>query len=168
MSRTGRAFALVLVFAAALDLGADDKKPDGKKDDKKEEFKLTEDEQGIIDLTNAERTGAETKLKPLKMNQKLMVAARKHAENMAMQDKLEHVLDDKNPADRVKAAGYKYKLVGENIAWGGKTPKVVVGGWMESEPHRKNILTPEYTEIGVGMVKNAKGEPYWAQVFGKQ
>ena len=38
---------------------------DGKKDDKKDEFKLTEDEQAVIDLTNAERKKAEKDGKPL-------------------------------------------------------------------------------------------------------
>jgi uncharacterized protein YkwD len=139
----------------------------GKKDDKTDEFKLTRDEQAITDLTNAAREKADQELKPLKMNPKLMEAARKHAENMAAQDKLEHVLDEKTPSDRVKATGYKPRAVGENIAFRG-TAKETVADWMDSEPHRKNILNPDYTEIGVAVVKNAKGERYWVQVFGKQ
>ena len=167
MSRLGHILALFLVFVAVLLVSADGK------DDKKDAIKLTEDEQSVIDLTNAERKKAEKDgksldLKPLKMNPKLMEAARKHAENMAAQDKIEHVLDEKDPADRVKAAGYKYRAVGENIAWNAKGPKQVVAGWMDSEPHRENILSADYTEIGVAVAKNDKGEPYWCQVFGKQ
>jgi uncharacterized protein YkwD len=139
----------------------------GRADDKKEGFKLTADEQAVIDLTNAERAKGEKKLPPLKMNPKLMEVARKHAENMAAQDKLEHVLDDKKPGDRLKAAGYKYRAVGENIALGGTGVADVVEGWMGSKIHRDNILKPDYTEIGVGVAKNAKGDPYWVQVFGK-
>jgi uncharacterized protein YkwD len=161
MIRTGRVFPLLLVFAAAPFVFAD-----GKNDDKKDEIKLTGDEQALIDLTNAERAKADKDLKPLKMYPKLMEAARKHAENMAAQDKLDHVLDEKNPADRVKAAGYKYRATGENILWNAKTPKEAVAGWMDSPPHRESILKPVYTEIGVGIAKNKKGEPYWVQVFG--
>lgn len=167
MSRPSRVFALLFSLVASA-AGAV-----GQKDDKKDALKITEDEQAVIDLTNAERKKAEKDgkpldLKPLKMNPKLMDAARKHAENMATQDKLEHVLDEKTPADRVKAAGYKYRACGENIAWNAKTPKAVVEGWMNSEGHRENILKPEYSEIGVAVVKNKKGERYWVQVFGKQ
>ncbi len=156
-------FAISLLMACALVpfASADDK----KKDDKKDGLKLTADEQAVLDLTNAERKTAD--LKPLTANPRLMEAARKHAENMAKQDKLDHVLDEKTHADRTKAAGYKSGFVGENIAWNQKDAKEVVAGWMGSEGHRDNILKKEYTEIGVAVAKNAKGEPYWVQVFGK-
>ena len=151
---------LALALALVPFAGADD-----KKDDKKDELKLTADEQAVIDRTNDERLTFA--LKPLKANPQLMEAARKHAENMAKQDKLEHVLDEKTPSDRTKAAGYKSGFVGENIAWNQKDAKEVLAGWMDSEGHRDNILKKEYTEIGVAVAKNAKGEPYWVQVFGK-
>jgi uncharacterized protein YkwD len=138
-----------------------------KKDTKKEGIQLTKDETAIIELTNEERKKSEKDLKPLKMNPKLMEAARKHATNMAAQEKLEHILDEKTVAHRVKAEGYKYRAVGENIAMNAKTPKEVVEGWMDSEPHRENILKSQYTEIGVAVVKSEKGEPYWVQVFAK-
>jgi uncharacterized protein YkwD len=157
-------FALVLAlvpFAGAA------QEPDKKNDDKKGEIKLTADEQAVIDLTNAERKKAEKDLKPLKMNPQLMEAARKHAENMAAQDKLDHILDEKNPGDRTKAAGYKSEFVGENISWNQKAPKDALKAWMESEPHRENILNADFTEIGVAVAKNKKGQPYWVQVFGK-
>ena len=130
------------------------------------QLKLTADEQAVIDRPNDERLTFA--LKPLKANPQLMEAARKHAENMAKQDKLEHVLDEKTPSDRTKAAGYKSGFVGENIAWNQKDAKEVLTGWMDSEGHRDNILKKEYTEIGVAVAKNAKGEPYWVQVFGKR
>jgi uncharacterized protein YkwD len=157
--------AVALLLAAALTAAAaDDTKIDPKKDDKGAQ-KLTPQEQQVLELTNAERKKAE--LPPLKANARLTEAARQHGANMAKQNKLEHVLDDKTPSDRAEAAGYKIALVGENIAWNQKTPKDVVTGWMNSKPHRENILDPEYTEVGVAVVRNAKGEPYWVQVFGK-
>jgi uncharacterized protein YkwD len=130
----------------------------------KEEFRISAWEQEVIDLTNAERK--KEKLNPLKPSPILFAAARKHSLNMAKQDKLEHELDGKTPTDRMVAEGYKFMRTAENIAMGQRSPKQVVEGWMNSEGHRKNILTPELTEIGIGIEKNAKGQFYWTQNFG--
>jgi uncharacterized protein YkwD len=130
----------------------------------KKEFKLTEDEQTLLDLTNAERKNKE--LAPLTMNQMLVEVARAHSANMAKQQKMEHDLDGKTPYDRIKAAGYKYSLGGENIARGLKLPiKSIMELWMKSKVHRENILEPKFTEIGVGIARNDKGEVYYTQVF---
>ncbi|WP_010038017.1 CAP domain-containing protein [Gemmata obscuriglobus] len=139
-------------------IGAGEKKDDGA-------LKLTAEESALVEKTNAERHKADRS--PLKPNAKLMNAARKHAADMAAQDKLEHVLDEKNPTDRVEAAGYKPQFVGENIAWNANDANGVVAKWMDSPTHRDNILRAEYTEIGVAVAKNKRGEPYWVQVFGK-
>jgi uncharacterized protein YkwD len=155
-----RVFFAIFLFALTSLVCAEDKKDDPKKD----ELKLTKDEQGVIDLSNAERKKLE--LAAFKPNAQLMEAARGHAVNMAKQEKLTHELDDKKPADRVKDAGYKYTLIGENVAWNPRSPKEVVTGWMNSDIHKENILKKEFTEIGVGVAKNKKGERYWVQVFG--
>lgn len=156
MSRTA---SILLALATILSAGSGNKKDDPGTP------KLTAEEEAVLAHTNAERKQAD--LPPLKVNAKLLGAARAHAENMSKQDKLEHVLDDTTPADRVKAAGYKYERTGENIAWNAKDAKEVVAGWMDSKPHRENILNKDFAEIGVAVAKNAKGEPYWVQVFGK-
>ena len=139
--------------------------------EKKEELKPAKVEQELIDLTNdlrkvARLTPAAPRSGPLAPNPKLMIAARAHAANMAAQDKLDHTLEEKSFTDRAKDAGYRYRLIGENIAWGRQTPKEVMEGWMNSPLHRANILKEEFTEIGVGVAKNQKGEKYWVQLFG--
>ena len=151
---------------ALVPTGWAQEKKTGEKKDAKDEFKLSADERAVIELTNTERKNADKELPPLKMNEKLMEAARKHAENMAAQETLEHELDGKNPDDRVKATGYKSRRVGENIAEGRQTPKDVVAGWMDSPPHRENILSAEFTEIGVAVAKSKTGTLYRVQVFG--
>jgi uncharacterized protein YkwD len=128
-----------------------------------DEFKLSEDEKAVVELTNAERKKAD--LPPLKPDARLFAAARGHAANMAKQDKLEHDLDGKSAADRVADAGYKAGRSGENIGWNFPTPKAAVAGWMDSTAHKENILNADYTAIGVAVAKNEKGEPYWVQVF---
>lgn len=125
---------------------------------------LSDDEQAVINATNAERKKA--KLTPLTPDPKLTEAARKHAANMANQDKLDHTLDGKDLADRAKAAGYAFRRLGENIAWNQPTPNTVVASWMDSKGHRANILNAQFTHIGVAVAKNKKDEPYWVQVFG--
>jgi uncharacterized protein YkwD len=139
----------------------------GRADDPKDQpkLKLSDDEQKILDLTNEAR--AQEKLPPLKPDEKLFEAARAHSANMAKQGKMEHVLDGKDPADRVKATGYKIASVGENVAWStGEPVKKIVQMWMDSKHHRENILKPEYEDIGIGIATNDKGETYYTQVFG--
>lgn len=121
-------------------------------------------EQTVIDRTNAERKLAG--VRPLTESAQLSDAARRHAHDMARRSKLSHELDGRTAADRVKAAGFEYRTVGENIAWNQPTPKAAVDDWMNSRGHRKNLLGEEFTHIGVGMAVNGKGEPYWVQVFG--
>ena len=60
--------------------------------------------------------------------------------------------------------GVTYRSAGENIAYGYATPAQVVNGWMNSEGHRKNILSASYTKIGVGSY-SANGVMYWSQFF---
>lgn len=155
-----RLFAVALVFALVPLAVAQE-----KKEPKKDDLKLSKDEQGVIDLTNAERKKAG--LPPLTVSPELMAAARSHATNMARQEKSAHELDGKDPAARAKDAGYKSGFIGENVGWNQEDPKQAVGDWMESPGHRANILKPEYTDIGVAVGKSTKGELYWVQVFGK-
>src|SRR5215210_3980379 len=58
--------------------------------------------------------------------------------------------------------------VGENIAWGQgdlSTPRSIVAAWMASPGHRKNILTAEYTEIGLGVVTGTPGDTSWGATY---
>jgi len=118
-------------------------------------------EQRLIQLVNAER--AKNNLRPLTVNSKLMDAARGNSANQARQRKMDHILDGKNPLDRMTAAGYRPNLWLENIFAGRDTPEEAMQWWMNSPAHRSNLLNPDITEIGVG-VQNG----YWTQVFGRQ
>jgi uncharacterized protein YkwD len=137
-------------------------------DPKADKTKLSEDEQKILDLTNEAR--AKEKLPPLKVNATLLKVARAHSANMAKQHKMEHVLDDLNPAQRVDKAGYNYRSVAENIgvAEKGATAAALFKGWMDSKIHHDNILSSKVDEIGIGLVTDDKGETYYTQVFGKR
>jgi uncharacterized protein YkwD len=155
-----RAGLLAVVLLGAGLAHADDKKAD--------ETKLSKEEQRVLELTNEAR--AKDKLPALKVNATLAQVARAHAANMAKQQKMEHVLDGKNPAQRVEKAGYDYRSVAENLAVAdkGATIEQVHKGWMESKVHHDNLMSPKYDEIGIGLATDDKGQTYYVQVFGKQ
>jgi uncharacterized protein YkwD len=148
--------ALPLVFlllGLGISPGAQEKK-----------FMLSEEEQRVIDLTNAERKKKD--LPPLKFNQVLCEVARAHSANMAKHTKVEHNLDGKTPYDRIKGAGYRYLVAGENLARADVTIEEVMEAWMASKDHRDNILDPEFIEIGIGLVRDEQNT-YYTQVFAK-
>ncbi len=130
-------------------------------------FEQTPDEVKLFELTNQERKQKE--LTPLKLNPVLSKIARAHSENMARQGKAEHILDEKDPYDRMKEAGYKYMAAGENVAFDrrGAAMAMVLKGWMESKGHADNILLPQYTEIGIGVAKDKTGQIYCTQLFAR-
>jgi uncharacterized protein YkwD len=125
-------------------------------------FKLSADEQAVLDLTNAERKKA--KLAPLRASEPLTKASRDHSADMAKQGQLNHTLNDKGPGERLASVGYRSVGWGENIGSGYPTPAAAVTGWMNSDLHRANILG-NFADIGVGVAADAAGQRYWTQVF---
>jgi len=154
---------LFLTLAVGLGI-AQDKDKDKKKDEPRPT--LSEEEQKVLDLTNAER--AREKLPPLTINPKLLKAARAYSEVMAKLDKVDHEVDGTKPRQRAEKAGYEGEYVGENVGYtfGGLGAKAMVKWWMESKLHRENILRKEFTEIGLGAFKNKDGKIYYTQLFG--
>ncbi|MDR1531176.1 MAG: CAP domain-containing protein [Clostridiales bacterium] len=69
-----------------------------------------------------------------------------------------------SPFEMLNKFGVTYKSAGENIAKGQKTAEAVVKAWMNSEGHRSNILSPSFTQIGVGFA-SGNGTTYWTQLF---
>lgn len=65
-----------------------------------------------------------------------------------------------SPFDMMKAYGIRYTYAGENIAKGQRNPQEVMNAWMNSTGHRQNILSPNFTKIGVSYYN---GE--WVQEF---
>jgi len=128
------------------------------------DFSLSPEEQAILNLTNDERKKAD--VPALKPNEKLFQAARAHSANMARQNKLSHTLDDERPGERIRKAGYHAATWGENCAAGQRTPAEAVSSWMHSEGHRRNILNPQYSEIGIGVAVSEDGTRYSTQVLG--
>jgi len=119
----------------------------------------------LVELHNAAR--AEVKAAPLVANAQLAQAAQQHADHMASTGKFAHAeIGDGDPTTRIDATGYKGRKWGENIAWGAPSATKAHQIWMESPPHREQLLTPEYKEVGFGACKAADGKIYWVACFG--
>ena len=117
----------------------------------------------VADLTNQER--AKAGCGPLKIDQRLVKAARAHSVDMALHDYFDHTsLNGDSPWKRMEDAGYPSPGA-ENIAKGYATASDVVDGWMKSPGHRANILNCDLRAIGVGM-RSGSGGPWWTQDFG--
>lgn len=112
-------------------------------------------------LLNAER---QTRgLRALQRNARLGRAAVGHSRDMVRRSYFAH--DSRSGAtfvDRIKRAGYKRgprgSVLGENLAWGGgleSTARQIVDAWMQSPPHRANILRARFQEIGIGIALGA-------------
>ena len=105
---------------------------------------------------------------PLRLNQLLSDAALVHAQDMLRFNYFDHAgHDGSSPAERVAATGYRYRIVGENLAAGPETPQEAVRGWMASPGHCQNIMDDRFTELGVAFAANRNGPPriVWAQEF---
>src|SRR5215469_4244276 len=106
---------------------------------------------------------------PLMLSGALGSAAFGHATDMAAHNYFEHKdLAGHSPADRVRAVGYREKLVGENIAYGPKSVEDVVQGWLDSPGHCQNIMDPRFAEMGIAFANGqslSRHGLYWVQVL---
>jgi len=106
---------------------------------------------------------------PLTLNESLNRAALEHSQDMARHGYMDHTgRDGSTPADRITHAGYKWRMVGENLASGVMTPEEAVAGWLQSPHHCENLMTPRFTEMGVAFAVNPATDAgvYWTQTFG--
>ena len=107
---------------------------------------------------------------PVKLNEKLSRAALAHSQDMAKRGHASHDgSDGSTPGDRATRAGYRWQNVGENVAAGQLTADEVMQGWLSSSHHCANVMTPEFTELGLAYAVNPHSELgiYWTQLFGR-
>jgi uncharacterized protein YkwD len=126
----------------------------------------------ILKLTNAARAqprrcGAQQfgSAPPVRLSSVLGRAALGHAEDMASHSRMSHEgSDGSTPAKRVRAAGYDWSFVAENVAMGQADAESVMTTWIESPGHCANIMNPSFTELGVAYSMNPESEAglYWA------
>jgi uncharacterized protein YkwD len=117
-----------------------------------------------VDLTNVQRAAAG--LAPLGENAALVDAARSHSIDQASRQQMTHVGSDGSRAgERIARAGFTAVAWGENVAVGYDSATAVIEAWMRSATHRDNILSGDYTVIGVASAQAGDGTPYWTMVL---
>jgi len=129
--------------------------------------------QRVIEETNAFR--AANALDTVAPNAKLRDASREFARYMAENGRYGHDADGRNPTQRAHAQGYDPCIVSENIAFlyrsagydAAALAHDMVDGWKNSPGHRKNMLEPAVTQIGVGIAKDREGRYFGVQLFGR-
>jgi uncharacterized protein YkwD len=96
----------------------------------------------------------------LRSNRLLRLAALRHSREMVTSRYFAHTgRDGRDFLARIRETGYllrsRYWRAGENLAWGvgaNAAPRAVVRAWMKSPPHRRNILTPDFQSVGLGVI----------------
>lgn len=112
----------------------------------------------ILKLVNQAR--AEAGLKPLSSSSALNSAAQTRAQELSQL--YSHNRPDGSSCFTVLGEkGISYRTAGENIAVGYQTAQQVFNAWMNSEGHRKNILSEKFTQMGVGYT----AQQGWTQLF---
>ena len=74
--------------------------------------------------------------------------------------------------DRLTSAGYLGDddawVVGENIGWGQAslaTTSSMVDAWMNSPGHRENLLSADYTQVGLGLALGTPTDRTWGATY---
>jgi uncharacterized protein YkwD len=78
--------------------------------------------------------------------------------------------DGDTAADRARAAGFRGRQIGENIAAGQGSPNKAMAGWLASPGHCANLMNPMFTQVGAAYAMDARSDQgvYWTMMFGAQ
>jgi len=109
------------------------------------------------------RVRAQHGLPPLRLNVRLSHAAGQHSREMVRRRYFGHdSANGRSPFDRMRATHYVPRdaswSLGENIGWGSGAfaePIAMVRAWMHSPPHRANILSRTFRDVGIGIAPGA-------------
>src|SRR3954470_20872575 len=127
--------------------------------------------QATLCLLNDERAAAG--LRPLTYSAPLTTPSAAYSARMVTENFFAHESPDGTTLEsRLTAAHYIAPngdwFVGENLAWGQgslATARNIMVAWMNSAGHRHNILEPEFTEVGIGIVPGTPGDPNWGATY---
>jgi uncharacterized protein YkwD len=132
--------------------------------------------QRVLELTNQARSqdrlcGSDyfVAAGPVTLSPVLHDAALAHSRDMARHNYFEHRSPaGSEPGSRATEAGYRWRVVGENLAAGITTPEEAVKGWIGSPHHCANLMDPRFTQMGVAFAVDQSSDMaiYWTQLFG--
>ena len=123
-----------------------------------------------IELINRERL--KSGLSPLSYSQKLTQAAQNFSKVLAQSTTFSHYADGSDLIGRAGSVNYRYQTLAENIGWigsqdqGAAQIEALTNRWMASDGHRKNILNPKVTEVGIGLTR-AGSKLFGVQIFAR-
>ena len=124
---------------------------------------LTADEEEVFNLINEQRKAAG--LGTLKIDEEVQNVARIKAQEMVDKNYFSHTSPTYGtPFEMLKSFGITYKAAGENIA-GNSSNSGAVNAWMNSEGHKKNILSNNYNYTGIAVVESLKYGKVYVQMF---
>jgi len=120
---------------------------------------------------------------PLLWSDKLYKSSYEHTQDLIKSETFSHIgsgtksdwtgytLHKKsNFQERIETYNYKWKFIGENLGGGTiiDTPEKMVEGWLSSDNHCINLMSPNYTEMGMSMIIDEASlyTHYWTQNFG--
>ncbi len=128
-----------------------------------EESILTADEQQMLNLVNQERK--QRGLHELQVHDGLVKLARLKSRDMIDLGYFAHQSPTYgSPFDMMKNAAIAYTYAGENLA-GASTVTLAHTSLMNSPGHRANILNPNYTHVGIGIVNGGSYGKMFTQMF---
>jgi uncharacterized YkwD family protein len=117
----------------------------------------------ILQLANAER--AKVGAKPLKSNTDLNKLATMKSQDIVEKNYFSHQSPTYgSPFDMMKTYGVSYMYAGENLAIDQDADQAH-NAWMNSPGHKKNIMNPDFTEIGIGLYPKGNGSYAYTQMF---
>lgn len=128
------------------------------------------EEQEFLRLINAYR--AQNGKGALALNAQLNAASASHSMDMGVHSFFDHInKQGKDPGNRASAAGYRWRVIGENLAAGTSqdTAAEAFAMWRSSNEHNHNMLDADFHDIGIGreLVEGSRYGWYWTTVFGK-
>ena len=122
----------------------------------------------FLSLINQYR--ADNGLPALSLSRALGAAANRHSRDMARYNYFSHTLHNGTSwLQNIRNYGYGYRTsLGENIAAGQSAASATFNQWVNSAPHRRNMLRGNYTAIGIGRAyrSSARYGWYWTTTFG--
>lgn len=116
--------------------------------------KIEESARVLFDSANQNRTSRG--IAALKWDALLAEAAREHALRMAQRNTLSHQFPgEPDVATREEQAGARISVAAENVAIG-PSAAAIHAGWMNSPPHRHNLLDPRLNSVGIAVVQRGR------------
>lgn len=121
-------------------------------------------ERELLDLANVERTSRGKRA--FTWDDKIAGTARKHSQDMAVQDYFDHT----NPAGldpfaRMRADQVQYSKAAENIAAGQRSAVFAHSGWMNSFTGHREAILGDTLRLGVGVYFGGSLDIYYTENF---